>query len=135
MLKRQTTISLKKIAGKNNGLNSIVITLELLSEIVELAASVGLIASCVSLCKFFRGGIMGQSFIFFSAASILFLVDRSVTTLISLNYLAEDPYTVIHLVMETIFVILLAVGFLQLYRNWTRVQHRVPVRNSEPIPQ
>ena len=40
---------------------------------------------------------MGQSFIFFSAASILFLVDRSITTLISLNYLTKEPYTIIHL--------------------------------------
>ncbi|MGA2874265.1 MAG: hypothetical protein ABSE82_01890 [Nitrososphaerales archaeon] len=111
------------------------ITLVLFSEIVELAASVGLIASCVLLYRFFRGGIMGQSFIFFSAASILFFVDRSITTMISLNYLAKDPYTIVHLVMETIFVILLTGGFLQLYRNWMRVQHRVSVRNSEPVPQ
>ena len=108
---------------------------ELLSEIVELVASVGLVTSCVLLYRFFRGGIMGQSFLFFSAASILFLVDRSITTLISLAYLTKEPYTIIHLTMETIFVVLLMVGFLQLYRNWMRVQHRIPERNSEPIPQ
>jgi hypothetical protein len=111
------------------------ITLDLFSELVELAASVGLIASCILLYRFFRGGIMGQSFILFSTGSVLFLVDRSITTMISLNYLAVEPFTIIHLIMETIFVVILTVGFLLLYRNWMRLQHRVPVKSAEPIPQ
>lgn len=111
------------------------IALELLSEIVELVASVGLIASCIWLTRFFRGGIMGQSFLFFSAGSVLFLIDRSISTMISLNYLSKEPFTVIHLIMETVFVIIFMVGFLLLYRNWTKVQQRVPVRNAESIPQ
>ncbi len=78
---------------------------------------------------------MGQSFILFSVGSVLFLVDRSITTMISLNYLAAEPFTIIHLIMETIFIVILTVGFLLLYRNWMRLQHRVPVRNAEPIPQ
>ena len=111
------------------------ITLDLFSEVVELAASVGLIASCILLLRFFRGGIMVQSFIFFSVGSVLFFVDRSITTLISLAYLPSVPFTVIHLIVETIFVVLFTVGFLLLYRNWMHVQHHIPERRSVSISQ
>ena len=77
---------------------------------------------------------MGQSFVFFTAASVLFLIDRSITTLISLSYLVREPYTVIHLIIETVFVILLTIGFLLLYRNWTRVQRRIPEVSKQSIP-
>ena len=103
------------------------------SEIIELIASVGLIVSCVLLTRFFRGGIMGQSFVFFTVGSVLFLVDRSITTLISLEYLATEPFTIIHLVLETIFVIILMGGFILLYRNWSRVQRRIPEVSKQPL--
>ena len=78
---------------------------------------------------------MGQSFVFFSVGSVLFFVDRSITTLISLTYLPKVPYTVVHLTIETIFVLIFTVGFLLLYRNWIRVQHRIPERTSMSISQ
>ena len=100
---------------------------------VELAASVAMIASCILLSRFFRGGVMSQSFAFFSVASVLFLIDRTITTSISLNYIPEDPYGLVHYIIETVFVILLTVGFLLLYRNWTRVQKRSQKVSKEPV--
>ncbi len=78
---------------------------------------------------------MEQPFIVFSIGSVLFFVDRTISTLIYLNYLPIEPYTLIFLSMETVFVLLLTSGFLLLYRNWMRVQRRIPERTSLSIPQ
>lgn len=110
-------------------------TPDAISRYIELASSVGLIASCVLLYRFFRGGIMASSFMLFSVGSVIFFVDRAMTALINTNYLPQNPYTVIHLSMETFFLILFTVGFILLYRNWTKVQRPVPERYSETIPQ
>jgi hypothetical protein len=103
---------------------------ETISGIVELGATVGLIASCLLLYRFFRGGIMEQSFIIFSIGSVLFFMDRSITILVLLGLLPSGPFTEIHLIMETIFVILFTLGFLLLYKNWMSIQRRVPQRDT-----
>lgn len=107
---------------------------DFVTRIIELVFSIGLIASCTLLYRFFRGGIMGQSFFIFSAASILFFVDRVIAALISFDTLPDYPYNIIHLSMEIVFVALLVVGFIQLYRNWMRVQHPVQERRAVRIP-
>ncbi len=76
---------------------------------------------------------MEQPFLFFSVGSILFLIDRSIATLISLDYIATEPFNVVHLALETISVILLTVGFLLMYRNWSGVQTRIPEVSNEPL--
>jgi hypothetical protein len=106
-----------------------------ISRYIELASSVGLIASCVLLFRFFRGGIMASSFMLFSIGSVLFFVDRVMTALIDSSFLPENPFTLVHLSMETMFAILFMVGFILLYKNWTKVQRPVPERYSETIPQ
>ena len=106
-----------------------------ISRYIELVSSVGLIASCVLLYRFFSGGIMARSFMLFSVGSVLFFTDRVITALINSNYLPENPYTVIHLSMETMFAILFMAGFILLYRNWMKVQRSVPERYPQTIPQ
>lgn len=78
---------------------------------------------------------MAKSFMLFTAGSIIFFVDRAMTGLIEAAYLPENPFTLVHLSMETMFLILLMVGFILLYRNWMNLQRRVPRRYSQTIPQ
>lgn len=106
-----------------------------ISRYIELVSSVGLITSCVLLYRFFRGGIMAGSFLLFSVGSVLFFISRLMTALINTNYLPENPYTVIHLSMETLFAILFMAGFILLYRNWMKVQRRAPEKYPQTIPQ
>ncbi len=98
---------------------------------IELVASVGLLASCLALYRFFRGGIMSQSFLLFTGASVLFLIGRLVATLVAFGTLAQDPYDEIHLTLEIGFVALLLAGFTVLHRKWM-TQHRLP-ENNTPI--
>ncbi|MGI0092289.1 MAG: hypothetical protein ACREBS_11330 [Nitrososphaerales archaeon] len=109
--------------------------LDLVTRIIELIFSVGLIASCVMLFRFFRGGIMAQSFFLFSVASTLFLVDRVIAALVSSDTLPDWPYNTVHLSMEIVFVALLLVGFIQLYRNWMRVQYPAKQKSAMRVLQ
>jgi hypothetical protein len=108
------------------------VDIDLASRLVELAAGVGLIASCLLLYRFFRGGIMEQPFIIFSVGSVVFFADRTISILVSLQLVPANLYTVIFEGMETLFVILFTSGFLLLYRNWRRLQHQTPQKNAIP---
>ncbi|MHB8566175.1 MAG: hypothetical protein ACYC7D_03830 [Nitrososphaerales archaeon] len=112
-----------------SGSKLVIISLDLLTRVVELVASVGLIASCALLYRFFRGGIMAQSFMIFSVASVLFFIGRVFSTMIAFNYLPDDPFDEMHLILEIAFVLLLLGGLVLLYRKWT-VQHRIPETRS-----
>lgn len=110
-------------------------TPDTISRFIELGSSIGLIASCLLLYRFFSGGIMAKSFLLFSIGSILFFADRVLTGLIVYEDIPVNPYTVIHFSVETLFAILFMAGFVLLYRNWMKVQRRVPERYTENIPQ
>ena len=91
----------------------------------ELVSAVGLIATCLLLYRFFRGGIMEFSFALFTAGSVFFFVGVFTALLVESGYLPENPFDVLHLVFEITFVLFLLAGLLLLNRRWA-VQHQDP---------
>lgn len=77
---------------------------------------------------------MEQSFMLFTLGSVMFYVDKVISLLVFVDYLPNSPYTMIHLILETMFVVLFTVGFVLLYRSWMKLQRRTPQRNALPAP-